>query len=150
MGGSMLSCMGQTPTPSPVTRATPTTRHAKVALPIVFTGSRVVGLRLALGLSQAGLAARLGRHQPAISGWEAGERLPNRFAQIALNLLAKGLRATAESLDRLAEDANLPKRLTLREQKHQALASSSNEMAMLELAALSQSIHGTSTGEGEK
>ena len=58
-------------------------RRAKTPL-AVRLGANVRRRRERRGLSQAGLAAALGRDRSTVSRWEAGERLPTVPALLAL------------------------------------------------------------------
>lgn len=41
-----------------------------------MVGSRIAALRQAAGLSQQGLAGRLGTHQASVAAWETGRAIP--------------------------------------------------------------------------
>jgi transcriptional regulator with XRE-family HTH domain len=60
-------------------------------------GRKLVELRESRGLTQEGLAAKVGKRRPAsISHWETGERTPTKAN---LKKLAKALGVTVEALD---------------------------------------------------
>ena len=52
-------------------------------------GGEVAGLREALGISQAELAARLGVRQQTVSDWETGTHAPQGAARRMLSMVAE-------------------------------------------------------------
>ena len=75
--------------------------------PAGWDAAAVRRLRAHLGLSQAGLAERIGTRQQTISEWETGARAPRRMSRRLLHLVAEasGLYVTADvtALDVTAE-----------------------------------------------
>src|SRR3989442_5343485 len=65
-------------------------------------GQRILTLRTQLGLTQTGLAERLGVSRKAVAGWEAGSSYPT--AGHLQQLIALGVRASAFSAEREAEE----------------------------------------------
>src|SRR2546428_6741196 len=65
-------------------------------------GQRILTLRTQLGLTQTGLAERLGVSRKAVAGWEAGSSYPT--AEHLQELIALGVRASAFSAEREAEE----------------------------------------------
>jgi len=65
-------------------------------------GQRILTLRTQLGLTQTGLAERLGVSRKAVAGWEASSSYPT--AGHLQQLIALGVRASAFSAEREAEE----------------------------------------------
>src|SRR3989454_6830000 len=65
-------------------------------------GQRILTLRTQLGLTQTGLAERLGVSRKAVAGWEAGSSYPT--AEHLQELIALGVRASAFPAGREAEE----------------------------------------------
>ncbi|MEX1022058.1 MAG: helix-turn-helix domain-containing protein [Dehalococcoidia bacterium] len=54
-----------------------------------WDGERVRRLRARLGVTQAGLADRLGTRQQTVSEWETGAAAPRRMSQRLLRMVAE-------------------------------------------------------------
>lgn len=61
----------------------------------MMSKTQIKRLRLALGLSQAQLAAEVGVHFTLVSSWEAGRRKPSGPALLLLKQMAEKVKGAA-------------------------------------------------------